>query len=122
VRVAWGGLLESEFDALAQLAVVPSATELLAEHGVSSGAAHAPRDTSATIVDGALPWWSRYTRTSTHAVEEPRGALGGDAALELVRIAALLLAAAYITLAAKAPRFHTLGPRGAAAGPKGKTD
>ena len=101
IRVAWDGLLRHEFHALERLGVVPSAAELLAEHGVASAnaaaatALHATRRRKANRGEGAAP-------------------VGGVEMFELVRITAILLAAAYIALAAKAPRFHALGAGGAA--------
>ena len=90
IRVTWDGLLECEVWKLAKAAVVPSAVALLAEHGVESGSTSAPRGRRGLVEE-------------TEPVQ-----LGRTATFELLRISVVLLVAAYMALAAKAPRFHAL--------------
>ena len=90
IRVTWDGILECEVWKLAKAAVVPSAVALLAEHGVESGSTTAPRGRRGLVEE-------------TEPVQ-----LGRAATIELLRISVVLLVAAYMALAAKAPRFHAL--------------
>ena len=114
VRVTWGGLLTCEAFALARVGIVPSAQGLLTEHGiVGAGDAAGP-----TAPPPGRAWWLGAAQ-GCRGVEPLATSLvrrGGEVE-QLLCIGGMLAVAAYIALAAKAPRFHALGSGNVGDGP-----